>query len=82
MKQRWRHLVDIPGVCAFLDAIKIQGSNDDEHLGRLHKILKRFHKVGLRIKKDKCNFFHDHDQSKSYSLRLLLNQDHRIIKQN
>ncbi|XP_074039503.1 uncharacterized protein [Leptinotarsa decemlineata] len=52
-----RTLSDIPGVCVFLDDIKIQGSSFHDHLQTLKKVLKRLQDVGLRVREDKCKFF-------------------------
>ncbi|XP_039757370.1 uncharacterized protein K02A2.6-like [Pararge aegeria] len=48
---------DLPKVGVFLDDIIITGQNSAEHLDNLHKVFDRLQSSGLRVKKEKCNFF-------------------------
>ena len=49
-------LSNIPFVCASMDDILISGSDDDQHLDNLNKVLKRLAKAGVRLNRDKCVF--------------------------
>lgn len=46
----------IPGTIAYLDNIKVQGQNEEEHDIRLSEVLKRLQDANLRINKNKCIF--------------------------
>lgn len=48
---------DLPHVGVFLDDIIITGSTSQDHLSNLHKVFSRLQSHGLRVRKDKCEFF-------------------------
>ncbi|KAJ8356525.1 hypothetical protein SKAU_G00193190 [Synaphobranchus kaupii] len=50
-------LSGLPGVQCYLDDILCTGSNDEEHLRNLDATLQRLKDYGLRVRKDKCDFF-------------------------
>lgn len=50
-------LSGLPGVQCYLDDILCTGADDDEHLRNLDATLQRLKEYGLRIRKDKCEFF-------------------------
>lgn len=50
-------LQGINGVICYIDDILITGTSDEEHLARLEEVLKRLKEYGLRVKKNKCEFF-------------------------
>lgn len=52
-------LQGIPGVTVFIDDIRVTGSDTKIHLLRLEEVLKRLAKYGLRVNKEKCDFFAD-----------------------
>ncbi|XP_041963522.1 LOW QUALITY PROTEIN: uncharacterized protein K02A2.6-like [Alosa sapidissima] len=52
-------LQGIPNTQCYLDDIVITGTNDDDHLTNLEKVLKRLEDFGLRANKAKCEFFQD-----------------------
>ncbi len=41
----------------YLDDVIVFGKTFDEHLWRWAAVLERFHKAGLKLKPEKCNFF-------------------------
>nr|XP_061786525.1 uncharacterized protein K02A2.6-like [Nerophis lumbriciformis] len=47
----------LPGVQCYLDDILCTGSTDQEHLDNLDAALQRLKEYGLRVRKDKCEFF-------------------------
>jgi hypothetical protein len=49
----------IKGVTVFLDDIKITGSNDQEHLQILERVLEVLQKYNIRLNLEKCQFFQD-----------------------
>ena len=49
-------LQGIPGVCVYIDDILISGSNDEEHLEHLDKVLRRLAEAGMRLKPAKCAY--------------------------
>lgn len=49
-------LGDIPNVEIFLDDVIIGSSNEEEHLQTLARVLERFYKNGMKLKKSKCSF--------------------------
>ncbi len=49
-------LQGIPFVVVRVDDILVSGSNDEEHLVNLDKVIKRLSEAGLRLKKKKCAF--------------------------
>ena len=49
-------LVGIPGVTCYLDDILVVGSSEEEHDERLRQVLTRLDQVGVRLKKEKCEF--------------------------
>ncbi|XP_061094922.1 uncharacterized protein K02A2.6-like [Conger conger] len=58
----WQRAMDqvlqgVPGTQCYLDDIIVTGANDDEHLKNLQKVLKRLEDYGLRVRRDKCEFF-------------------------
>ncbi|XP_026731607.1 uncharacterized protein K02A2.6-like [Trichoplusia ni] len=48
---------DLPRVGVFLDDVIITGSSKSDHLQNLHKVFQRLDKYGLKVKKEKCEFF-------------------------
>ncbi|XP_061385257.1 uncharacterized protein K02A2.6-like [Danaus plexippus] len=48
---------DLPRVGVFLDDVIITGETKREHMENLHKVFDRLEKYGLRVKKEKCEFF-------------------------
>ncbi|XP_058816755.1 uncharacterized protein K02A2.6-like [Topomyia yanbarensis] len=52
-------LQGIDGVSVFLDDIKISGADDETHLRRLEEVLRRLNLHGIRVNKEKCDFFVD-----------------------
>ena len=50
-------LQGIEGCICYIDDILVTGSTDEEHLERLEEVLKRLKEYGLRVKKNKCDFF-------------------------
>ncbi|XP_024875933.1 uncharacterized protein LOC112457238 [Temnothorax curvispinosus] len=49
-------LQGISGILIYLDNIKIQGRNKEEHDIRLEKVLERLNEANLRINRKKCTF--------------------------
>ena len=47
----------LPGIQVYLDDILCTGSTYDEHLNNLDKLLSRLEEFGLRLKRNKCEFF-------------------------
>lgn len=56
-----RHLeqlfVDLPYVGVFLDDVIITGRDTKEHIDNLNKVFDRLQAHGLKVKKEKCEFF-------------------------
>ncbi|XP_061878364.1 uncharacterized protein K02A2.6-like [Entelurus aequoreus] len=50
-------LQGLPNVHCFLDDILVTGENDADHLKNLDAVLGRLGKFGLRVQKEKCEFF-------------------------
>ena len=50
-------LQGIEGVICYIDDILITGTSEEEHLERLEEVLKRLKAHGLRVKRNKCQFF-------------------------
>ena len=50
---------DIPGTQCYLDDIILTGRDENEHLANLEAVLKRLSEFGLRVNKEKCEFFKD-----------------------
>ena len=48
---------DIPMVKAYLDDLIITGRTDQEHLENLQAVLARLNKHGMKLRRDKCEFF-------------------------
>lgn len=48
---------DIPGVVVFLDDILVATDSVDKHIATLTKVLDRLKENGLKLKKEKCDFF-------------------------
>ena len=46
----------LQGIVVRVNDILVSGSNDEEHLANLKKVLKRLSKHGLRLKQKKCAF--------------------------
>ncbi|XP_060805196.1 uncharacterized protein K02A2.6-like [Amyelois transitella] len=59
-------LSGIKGVSVWLDDICITGSDSDIHLKRLHEVLSRLNDAGLRLQKEKCEFFRESVQYLGY----------------
>ncbi|XP_052259085.1 uncharacterized protein K02A2.6-like [Dreissena polymorpha] len=58
----WQRTMDqilqgIPGVQCMLDDMVITGESDNVHLDNLQKVLCRLQQYGIRVNKDKCEFF-------------------------
>ncbi len=52
------HLLSgLNGVQCYLDDLLITGKDDEDHLRNLNTTLQRLKEYGLRVKKDKCEFF-------------------------
>ena len=49
-------LAGISGTTCYLDDILVVGRTEEEHDDRLRQVLKRLDQVGLRLKKEKCEF--------------------------
>ena len=45
------------GVICYVDDILVTRSTDEQHLERLEEVLKRLKEYGLRVKRNKCDFF-------------------------
>lgn len=52
-------LQGIPGVICYLDDILVTGESDTAHLENLEEVLRRLQEEGMRLQKDKCNFFQE-----------------------
>ena len=52
-------LQGVPQVICYLDDILITGQSDAEHMANLETVLKRLKEHGVRLNKDKCQFFED-----------------------
>lgn len=52
-------LIGIEGVVVWLDDICITAPNNKIHLERLEEVLKRLQDAGLRLQRNKCDFFQD-----------------------
>ena len=50
-------LSGIPGVQCYLDDLLITGPDEESHLRNLESTLQRLEDYGLRVQKDKCEFF-------------------------
>ena len=50
-------LQGIPFVICYFDDILVTGCSPAEHLQNLEEVFRRLKKHGIRLKKDKCNFF-------------------------
>lgn len=50
-------LSGLPGVQCYLDDILCTGATDEEHLRNLDATLQRLKEYGLRVRKEKCDFF-------------------------
>jgi hypothetical protein len=49
-------LGDLPQVCIYLDDILVTGESDAIHLRNLASVLSRLESVGIRLKREKCEF--------------------------
>ncbi|KAL1279523.1 hypothetical protein QQF64_026196 [Cirrhinus molitorella] len=49
-------LLNVEGVCCYMDDILVYGRTHEEHDHRLDEVLKAIHASGLKLKKEKCNF--------------------------
>ena len=47
---------DLPGVAVYLDDIPVSGTNKEDHLQNLKRLLQRLLEKGLRCRKEKCQF--------------------------
>ena len=52
-------LAGLDQVVVYLDDILVTGNSTEEHLERLSEVFKRLEAVGLRLKKEKCEFLLD-----------------------
>lgn len=50
-------LSGLPGVQCYLDDILCTGADNEEHLHNLDATLQRLDECGLRVRKEKCDFF-------------------------
>ncbi|XP_063358759.1 uncharacterized protein K02A2.6-like [Cydia amplana] len=50
-------LAGMDGVLCLLDDVLITGSDEKQHLERLHAVLKRLQSAGLTLQREKCVFF-------------------------
>lgn len=50
-------LLGIPGVVHFLDDIVVTGISKENHLSNLNMVFERLSDAGLKLRKDKCQFF-------------------------
>nr|XP_055048287.1 uncharacterized protein K02A2.6-like [Misgurnus anguillicaudatus] len=50
-------LAGLPGVVCYLDDILVTGTDEQSHLQHLDATLERLKEYGLRVRKDKCEFF-------------------------
>ncbi|XP_046692710.1 uncharacterized protein K02A2.6-like [Silurus meridionalis] len=50
-------LAGFPGVVCYLDDILVTGTDEQSHLQHLDATLERLKEYGLRVRKDKCEFF-------------------------
>jgi hypothetical protein len=50
-------LSGIEGVSCWLDDICVTGADKETHMNRLNEVLRRLSEAGLRLHKDKCEFF-------------------------
>ena len=50
-------LAGIPNVCIFLDDILVTGKTEAEHMENLRLVLQRLQNAGLKVNKQKCEFF-------------------------
>ncbi|XP_060581109.1 uncharacterized protein K02A2.6-like [Ruditapes philippinarum] len=60
----WQRTIDqilqgIPGVQCILDDMVITGENDQAHLNNLETVVQRLSKYGLKVNKEKCQFFQE-----------------------
>ena len=49
-------LQDLPGVVVYLDDVLVTGSNKDEHLRNLERVMNQLQSVGVSLKQSKCVF--------------------------
>lgn len=49
-------LQGIPQACVYIDDILITGKTEQEHLHNLEAVLQRLQQVGMKLKKEKCEF--------------------------
>ncbi|CAB3228715.1 unnamed protein product [Arctia plantaginis] len=61
-------LAGIPGVHCFIDDIRVTGSSDKEHLGRLDLVLTRLSDYGLKINLEKSEFMRDEIEYCGYKI--------------
>ena len=47
---------DLPGVAVYLDDILVSGTNREDHLQNLKRLLQRLLEKGLQCRKEKCQF--------------------------
>ena len=52
-----RLLAGIPNICIFLDDILVTGTTEAEHMDNLRLVLQRLQNAGLKVNKQKCEFF-------------------------
>ncbi|XP_073967332.1 uncharacterized protein [Choristoneura fumiferana] len=64
-------LAGMDGVLCLLDDVLITGRDAQEHLQRLHAVLRRLQDAGLTLQKEKCVFFQDEVSYLGY----LINKD-------
>ena len=50
-------LANIDGVVVFMDDVLVTAKNREQHVTRLETVIKRLHKVGFKVSKEKCEFF-------------------------
>jgi len=47
---------DLPGVAVYLDDLLVSGVDAEDHLHNLERLLERLQSIGLRCRKEKCQF--------------------------
>lgn len=50
---------NIPGVTVFIDDVRVTGPDDASHMLRLEEVIKRLNAHGMRVNREKCDFFSD-----------------------
>lgn len=61
-------LKGLKGVSTYLDDILVTGENDEQHRNNLRAVLRRLQDNGLRLKREKCEFFMDNVEYLGYRI--------------